>query len=122
VVENVDSDGGNDGEVCIGFGDCGEEGVATVRVESLVIIVDTNAVTSCGDRRGGSDCMGGGRNELDGCGAVSIGVGEGADCEVGDDGGVERGICGARVDGAGVYIVAGVYVGRGGDASRGFGA
>jgi hypothetical protein len=57
VVENVDSDGGNDGEVCIGFGDCGEEGVATVRVESLVIIVDTNAVTSCGDRRGGSDCI-----------------------------------------------------------------
>ena len=41
-------------------------------------------------------------------------------CDFGD-GGEERGICGARVDGAGVYIVAGVYVGRGGDASRGFG-
>jgi hypothetical protein len=36
--------GGGEGLDC---GDCGEEGVAAIRAESSVIIVDTNAFTSC---------------------------------------------------------------------------
>ena len=36
------------GEEGVGCGDCGE-GVAAIRAESSVIIVDTNAFTSCGE-------------------------------------------------------------------------
>jgi hypothetical protein len=49
----------------------------------------------------------------DGVVSCDFGGGESLDWEIGDDGGEERGFCGARVEGAGVYVARGVGAGRG---------
>ena len=49
--EGVGCEVGDDG------GDTGEEDVAAIRAESSVIIVDTNAFTSCGEWSGGLGCI-----------------------------------------------------------------